>query len=161
MGQVVVEHPVSCDALAISMLFQQDMANLGMTPAPQDLDVLANEVVEQSLDPQGRCVMWVARLTPDGAPVGVILGIRSWSLKFGGPSIWIEELYVDPVARRLGVGRLLVEVLLDWAEDNGIFGVDLEAYQGNTPASILYRSVGFQRIGRERFYFNLVSARRL
>ncbi len=161
MAQLVVEHPLPGDAAAISVLFQQDMANLGLTPSVEDMNTLADEVVSQALDPEGRCVMWVARLGQHTPPIGVILGIRSWSLKFGGPSIWIEELYVDPQARRLGVGRLLVEALLDWADENGISGVDLEAYQGNTPASILYRSVGFQRLGRERFYVNLASSRRL
>jgi ribosomal protein S18 acetylase RimI-like enzyme len=47
---------------------------------------------------------------------------------------------------------------LDWAEDNEIRGVDLEAYRGNTPASILYRSVGFHRLGRERFYYRIGEA---
>ena len=82
---------------------------------------------------------------------GVLFAHTYWSAKHGGRAVWLEQLYVRPTARRLGMGRLLVNALLDWAEVNGIRGIDLESYRLNAPASILYRSMGFRRLGRERF----------
>ena len=54
-----------------------------------------------------------------------------------------------------GVGRELVEQLLDWAHGAGFAGVELEAYRMNTAASILYRSLGFRRVARERYSFHM------
>ena len=85
--------------------------------------------------------------------MGVILANFNWSPKFGGRSLWIESLYVSAAGRRQGIGRRLVDTLLDWAEEQEIKGVDIEAYRGNTPAGVLYRSLGFRRLGRERFAY--------
>ncbi len=127
------------------------MASLRIDVAHEDMVELARAVVQEPDEVECEC--WVARVKPGAPAVGVLLANYNWSLKFAGRALWIEELYVTPSARRLGIGRMLVECLLDFAEDNEIKGVDLEAYQGNTPASILYRSLGFHRLGRERFYF--------
>ncbi len=131
------------------------MATLRVDVTHDEMVVLAKHIVDDLGTEQPRCVCWVAREPGSKQPVGVILANFEWSLKFAGPALWIEELYVTPSARRQGLGRILVEHLLDWAEVNGIKGIDLEAYQGNTPASILYRSLGFHRLGRERFYYRI------
>jgi ribosomal protein S18 acetylase RimI-like enzyme len=153
----VIEKPVSGDEDALATLFHEDMTDLGVDVRLDDLRRLAGDIVRGTSagDPEFLC--WVARLEEDGEAVGVILANLNYSLKFAGRALWIEELYVTPRARRNGLGRLLVESLLDWAEENEICGVDLEAYQGNTPASILYRSLGFHRLGRERFYYRIGS----
>lgn len=150
-----IEPPNPRDVEALATLFKEDMDDLGVAVSLDELRELADAVVSRSGAHDPECICWVARLEPEGDAVGVILANLNYSLKFAGRSLWIEELYVTPSARRHGLGRELVEVLLDWAEDNGIKGVDLEAYQGNTPASILYRSLGFQRLGRERFYYGI------
>ncbi|MEC8023432.1 MAG: GNAT family N-acetyltransferase [Myxococcota bacterium] len=82
---------------------------------------------------------------------GVIVAHCWTSTKFCGPAFWIETLYVDPTCRRGGVGRELVTKLLEYAEQNGYHGIDLEAYRMNAPAAYLYRSLGFRRLGRERY----------
>ncbi len=100
-----------------------------------------------------RIVVRVARQA--GKTVGVLLANEMLSIKFPGRALWIEELYVAPEARRQGLGRILVEDLLDWALKHDYKGVELEAYRMNTAASILYRSVGFSRLARERYSFDL------
>lgn len=153
--QVIIEIPVAGDADTIGCLFKEDMDDLGVDTNLERLQDMAASVVENIDDDNSDCICWVARLREDGEAVGVVLANFNWSLKFAGRSMWIEELYVTPRARRRGIGRLLVEQVLDWAEENGIRGIDLEAYRGNTPASILYRSLGFMRLGRERFYYRV------
>ncbi|WP_158542331.1 GNAT family N-acetyltransferase [Lujinxingia litoralis] len=151
----VIELPEPADAPVLARLFQEDMTDLGVETALDDLEKLAEMVIEEALSSPPRCICYVARLDEGGEAVGVVLANFHWSLKFAGRALWIEELYVTPAARRRRLGRRLVEQVLDWAEDHGIRGIDLEAYQGNTPASILYRSLGFYRLGRERFYYRL------
>jgi ribosomal protein S18 acetylase RimI-like enzyme len=150
-----IERPVLDDVETIARLFGEDMASLRVEVGHDEMVELARNIVNDVHSEHPAAVCWVARDTDSKDAVGVILANFEWSLKFAGRALWIEELYVTPSARRQGLGRLLVEHLLDWAEENGVKGIDLEAYQGNTPASILYRSLGFHRLGRERFYYLL------
>jgi ribosomal protein S18 acetylase RimI-like enzyme len=152
---IVYGKPRAQDAAALGELFYADMLALGVDTTSDDMERFAGRVIEASFDPPNGCICRVARQRPDGPPCGVVLANVHWSLKFAGRALWIEELYVDPDVRRRGIGRRLVELILDYAEEHDFRGVDLEAYQGNTPASVLYRTMGFHRLGRERFYYRL------
>ena len=142
------------DAAQLGKLFHDDMANQGIDRPLKELIKMAQAAIEITLSPDPNTIIWVIR--EKKKVVGVLLVNMAMSLKFAGRSIWIEELYVPPESRRKGYGKALINHLLDFAEsDPSICGIDLEAYQGNTPASILYRSLGFKRLGRERFYYFL------
>jgi ribosomal protein S18 acetylase RimI-like enzyme len=152
---IVYGEPTPEDADAIGKLFFEDMSDLGVDTTREDLNGLAAQVIEASQADPPQCLCWVARPSKDAPPCGVVLANYNWSLKFAGRALWIEELYVTPDYRRRGVGRVLVAQILDYADKHGFKGIDLEAYQGNTPASVLYRTMGFHRLGRERFYYRL------
>lgn len=138
------------DVDRIAQLFHDDMVDLGQTP---DIEAL-RETTRAAMDPaRSRCHLWVVR-DADGVAVGVILASEFMSIKFPGPGLWIEELYVTPAYRRGGIGRRLVDTFLEWAWRQGYRGVELEAYRMNTAASILYRSLGFRRLARERYSFD-------
>jgi GNAT superfamily N-acetyltransferase len=55
----------------------------------------------------------------------------------------IQRMYIQPHARGLGAGRLLVERLVQDARDMGRTRVRLESLKTLTAAHKLYRSVGF------------------
>lgn len=152
---IVYGKPAAEDADAIGKLFFEDMTDLGVDTSREALNGLAAEVIEASHADPPQCLCWVARPAAGKEPCGVVLANYNWSLKFAGRSLWIEELYVTPKYRRLGIGAALVAQILDYAEEHDFKGIDLEAYQGNTPASVLYRTLGFHRLGRERFYYRL------
>lgn len=147
-----VDRPKPGDAEAVAGLFYEDMTHLGIEADRDDLEELASAIIDGALEEPPDCLCWVARIREDGPAVGVIFANFHWSLKFAGESLWIEELYVTPDERRQGLGRALVDRVVEYAEGHDIDGIDLEAYQGNTPASVLYRTAGFHRLGRERFY---------
>lgn len=151
--QVIIDTPGPDDSEGLAQLFYEDMKGLGLDTGLDAQRSLARLVVQGASRKEPDCVCWVARNAQE--VIGVILANFNWSPKFGGRSLWIESLFVTHSARRRGVGRLLVEQLLDWAEDHEIKGVDIEAYRGNTPAGVLYRSLGFHRLGRERFAYTL------
>ena len=156
-AEIVYGDPRIEDAEAIGKLFLEDMMDLGVHRTRREMTVLAEEVIAASTAEPPGCYCLVARPTAAGKPCGVVLANFNWSLKFAGPSLWIEELYVTPEFRRCGIGRQLVARVIDYADEHGFAGIDLEAYQGNTPASVLYRTMGFHRLGRERFYYRLGS----
>lgn len=147
--------PTLEDADAVGRLFFEDMSDLGVSRTSVEMTRLAEQVIEAAQAEPAECLCWVARPGAQTAPCGVVLANFHWSLKFGGRALWIEELYVTPDFRRSGIGHALVDRVLDYAEDHDIKGIDLEAYQGNTPASVLYRTMGFHRLGRERFYYRI------
>ncbi|MCA9543945.1 MAG: ribosomal protein S18-alanine N-acetyltransferase [Myxococcales bacterium] len=66
----------------------------------------------------------------------------------------LHDVAVDPAARRSGAGRALVTALLTWAGTRGVAQVFLEVRQGNEPAQGLYRSLGFEAVGRRRRYYS-------
>jgi len=133
-------------------LFEEDLASLNIEHDKTSLRQVVESVLESG---SSRSVFWGIRADEKGALDGVLFANRFWSIKHAGPALWLEQLYVRPEARRLGLGRELVNALLDWADDNGIQGIDLESYRLNAPASVLYRTLGFRRLGRERFTLEL------
>lgn len=152
---IIYGKPRAKDAAVLGGLFHADMVALGVDTTLDAMQQFAARVIDaSSRQPQG-CICRVARQRAEGPPCGVVLANEHWSLKFAGRALWIEELYVDPDVRRRGIGRGLVELIVEYAEEHGFRGIDLEAYQGNTPASVLYRTMGFHRLGRERFYYRL------
>lgn len=149
--QTVFDIPRPEDRERLAQLLVQDMTTLKVHRTPQEMLHLVDLILEDG----GRSAFCrVVRPAPGEQPVGLVLGNLTFSVKFAGRALWIENLYVDPAWRRGRMGRRLLGHLLDWAEAHGIKGIDLEAYQGNTPASILYRSLGFERMNRERFWFD-------
>jgi GNAT superfamily N-acetyltransferase len=89
-----------------------------------------NELVERG----GR--LYVAEV--DGEAIGVG-GLKRLSDTDGE----IKRMFVRPTARRLGVGRAIVERLIDDARALGYRTVFLESASFMHPAHALYRSVGF------------------
>jgi GNAT superfamily N-acetyltransferase len=139
------------DRRTLAELYAEDMNNLGIDHRADALLPLVDETLKGQ---ESAFVTFVARTDQDPPQVaGVLLANPFWSLKVAGRALWIEELFVRPDFRRCGIGRQLVDHLLDWAEDNGFKGVELEAYTMNTAASVLYRVLGFQRLARERYCF--------
>ena len=70
-----------------------------------------------------------------------------------GDEVQILNIAVDPACRQRGVGRALVEQVLQEAEARHIRTVTLEVRPGNTAAVALYRSFGFSESGVRRNYY--------
>ncbi|HUS94891.1 MAG TPA: GNAT family N-acetyltransferase [Patescibacteria group bacterium] len=67
-----------------------------------------------------------------------MLGIRSGRA-------WISRVGVLPWGRRQGIGRSIINKLLDSAGENSLDTIYLEVIAGNEPASQLFLTSGFQR----------------
>lgn len=66
----------------------------------------------------------------------------------------ICNIAVFPQYRRHGVGRKLVYALIDSATELGVFELTLEVRESNEPAKALYRSFGFEEVGRRKNFYN-------
>jgi ribosomal protein S18 acetylase RimI-like enzyme len=93
----------------------------------------------------------------DGRVVGVAVVSFLFTLEHGGRSAWLDELYVAPEARGLGIGRALTEEALRIAAEEGCVALDLEVEPGHEIAEGLYERMGFRRHARRRWMKRLES----
>jgi ribosomal protein S18 acetylase RimI-like enzyme len=61
--------------------------------------------------------------------------------------MWLEDLWVEPSARGLGVGERLLAEVSRLAEDRGFRSVDWEVIEWNDPALEFYRHLGGHDLG--------------
>jgi ribosomal protein S18 acetylase RimI-like enzyme len=81
----------------------------------------------------------------DGAGVGFAQLYPTWD-SLSLTSRWILfDLFVDPDARRGGVGRALVASALDVAKESGAGSMSLDTAVDNEAAQALYQEMGFER----------------
>ncbi|MGH9079597.1 MAG: GNAT family N-acetyltransferase [Acidimicrobiales bacterium] len=62
----------------------------------------------------------------------------------GGRRGVLDACYVEPAARGVGIGRLLVDSVVSWFEDRGVEGVDGIALPGDRQAKNFFESAGFK-----------------
>jgi GNAT superfamily N-acetyltransferase len=98
---------------------------------------------------------WLFLAERDGQAVGVFLANQIVSVERGGETLWIEELYVTPDARRTGVARALLAHALDEARRRGLRAFDLEVVPTQAAALALYRALGFEDVPRQRMSLEL------
>lgn len=79
-------------------------------------------------------------------------------LGYIGSRIVLGECYITNIAvrsdcRRQGIGRVLIQNMLSFAQQNNLDFVTLEVRQSNLPAIALYTSLGFSELGIRRGYY--------
>jgi GNAT superfamily N-acetyltransferase len=79
-----------------------------------------------------------------GAVVGLVTGLRDVG---GAGDVLIVSMWVAPEARGHGLGRRLLDVVVDWAREVGAPYVELWVTEGNGPAQTLYERAGFLPTG--------------
>ncbi len=65
----------------------------------------------------------------------------------------IVNLAVHPEFRRQGIGRILIENILDMAKQKGALKATLEVRETNTPANLLYERLGFVCVALRKGYY--------
>lgn len=81
---------------------------------------------------------WLIAETPAG-PVGLVQG-----RKRRPSTLLLFSMWVDPSARRLGVGRMLIDSLEAWAQHWTATETILWVLGGNASAIDFYRDLGFE-----------------
>ena len=72
---------------------------------------------------------------------------------FVGREAELGDLAVAPSDRRRGIGGELVAAVLEEARSRGVVQIFLQVREGNQSAQGLYRSRGFEIVGRRRGYY--------
>ena len=87
-------------------------------------------------------ITFLARL--DARPIGIAGGYRE---EEQSTEVDLVSMWTAPDVRRTGTGRLLVREVIDWAAQTGASSVGLWVTRGNSPAQLLYESMGFRETG--------------
>ncbi len=80
--------------------------------------------------------------TLDGVVVGCSV-VRLEELRDGSTLGVVEELFVEPPARSVGVGEAIMGETLAWCRDAGCAGVDATALPGNRATKNFFEMNGF------------------
>ena len=81
-------------------------------------------------------------------------------LGYAGVLVMADEGYITNVAvfpeyRRQGIAAQIIKVFCDFAQGNHLAFLTLEVRPTNTAAIELYRSFGFEEVGRRKNYYDL------
>lgn len=79
----------------------------------------------------------------DSPPAGVAQVRFRYGLWWAAEDCLLEDLYVREEARGSGVGRALVQGVVDLARERGCRRVELDVNEANAPALAVYESFGF------------------
>lgn len=114
-----------------------------------DYEHLAHEVVasedalrETLFGPQPAAEVLIARL--DEKPAGFALFFPNYSTFLAKPGIYLEDLFVYPEVRGLGVGKALLARVASLAVARGCGRVEWSVLDWNEPAWKFYASLGAQ-----------------
>jgi len=125
-------------------LFEEYSASLGLNLCFQNFERELAELPGDYAPPDGR--LWLAN---ENDEIAGCIALR----KIGAGIGEMKRLYVRPVFRGHGLGRLLTETLLEEARGIGYRRVRLDTLPGKMDRAIaMYRSLGFKNI--EPYYNN-------
>jgi GNAT superfamily N-acetyltransferase len=101
---------------------------------------------------RGEAVVFLAL---DGTtPLGFTLLYATFSSLIPGPILILNDLFVVPEARSLGVGKALLERARQHALATGAKRIELATHKDNRGAQRLYESLGYRR-DADFYYFGL------
>ncbi len=78
----------------------------------------------------------------DGRPAGFAFYFFNYSTWVGRPGLYLEDLFVEPEFRGLGIGKALLERVAAIAVANNCPRMQWEVLDWNTPAIDFYRAMG-------------------
>jgi GNAT superfamily N-acetyltransferase len=97
-------------------------------------------LLEDAFGARPRFALHVAEL--DGTIVAYAILLETYSSFLARPTLWIEDVYVTPTARRAGVGRALMRAIAREALARGCHRVEGVVLSWNALAQEFYKRTG-------------------
>lgn len=127
-----------------------------------DISALHGGLFENAWDADG-----VRRLLEHPASVALVAATeRPWRVvgfilaQLTADEAEILSLGVGAASQRAGIGKMLVQGLIDSAQRKGVRRIFLDVAAGNAAAIGLYRAMGFAQMGRRKDYYSHAGGRR-
>lgn len=77
-----------------------------------------------------------------GKPVGFALFFHNFSTFLGRPGIYLEDLFIKPSARGMGLGKIMLSFLAKLARERGCGRLEWWCLDWNKPAVDFYTGIG-------------------
>jgi GNAT superfamily N-acetyltransferase len=130
--------PATVEDVSLILSFVKELA---------DFERLSHEVVateetlRESLFGKWRAAEVVIGQQGDD-PAGFALFFHSFSTFLGRPGIYLEDLYIKPEFRGMGIGRAILVYLARLAKERNCGRLEWSVLNWNEPAIRLYRGIG-------------------
>jgi GNAT superfamily N-acetyltransferase len=108
--------------------------------APQEVTATEQGLLRDGFGPNPFYHCWIAE--QDGEAAGFALFFFNYSTWKGRPGVYLEDLYVEPQFRGLGMGKALLQRVAAFAVEKGCQRLQWEVLDWNTPAIDFYRAMG-------------------
>jgi ribosomal protein S18 acetylase RimI-like enzyme len=141
-AEISVRLATPADAERLAALL---VAQLREHEIPTAAEAVAASVAATLADPERGFIL---AATADGVIEGVAYVSFARPLEHAGEVAWLEELYVAPARRGLGVGQMLVAAVTARAEARGCASIELEVEADHGRAAHLYEREGFRPMRR-------------
>ncbi len=92
-------------------------------------------------------------LEADGKTAGYAMLLHGWSQEGGGPTIWVDELYVRPEFRGKGLGTAFFRELRQRYPETARFRLEIEP--DNERAQALYTRMGYKVLNYRQMVLDL------
>ena len=107
-------------------------------------DHSTEEMLRENIFGQGFAKVLIAEC--DGEKAGFALWFNNFSTWLARPGIYLEDLYVRPMFRRRGLGKMLLRRLAEIAVENGWGRVEWSCLKWNKPSLEFYDSLGARQM---------------
>ncbi len=104
----------------------------------RNLEATFDEMVRSDVYAEGYLIEW------EGSVAGYGLLAKTFSQEAGGLVIWLEELYLRPQYRCMGLGKAYFAFIMDKYKEAARFRLEVE--EDNARAMKLYEQLGYERL---------------
>lgn len=102
-------------------------------------------LLEDAFGPRPRLTVLLGELGGEAAAYAILL--ETYSSFLARPTLWIEDIFVAPEARRRGMGRAMMRGVAAEAVRRGCHRIEGAVLAWNEPAQAFYRATGGQVLG--------------
>ena len=89
--------------------------------------------------------------------VGYVVVTFSYSMEFGGPNGFVDDLFIQAAFRGAGLGTAALQEVRAFCLERGVRALHLETGRDNAAAQALYRRAGFRVTDRQLLTLVLAS----
>ena len=126
------------DLDAVIELLHRQMTDIGSSKPKERI----RKAVQNALQPGSRARFFV--LYRQSVPVGLAFLNVCSGIESEGDYVWLNEIQIDPIFRKQGYGKYLLNHIVQWAQKNRCKHVFSVTAPKNTASQTLFQSMGFQ-----------------